>query len=400
MSNSTRPPVRLLQVLRSVDPAQGGPPECVRVIGLELERLGHTVEVLTLDAPGERFVADFPLPVHVMGPARGLYGYSPRLIPWLRANAREYDAVVVNGLWQFHGFATWRALHGGPVPYFVYPHGMLDPWFRRQYPLKHLKKWLYWPWADYRVLRDARAVLYTCEEERRGARESFWLYRAREQVVPFGTSTPPAGAAALREGFLVRWPELRGRRVLLFLGRIHEKKGCDLLLHAFAGLAAAAPDWQLVMAGPDDTDWARGLKHLAETLGIASRVCWTGMLRDELKWGAFYAAECFVLPSHQENFGIAVAEALGCGVPVLISNRVNIWHEIEQGQAGYVEEDTLAGARRLLQRWLQTPEEQRARLSQAARTLFASHFSASQMALGLLEVVQSNLVADTATLHG
>ena len=94
---------------------------------------------------------------------------APRLLSWLRENATRYDAVIVNGIWQYHSYATWLALHRSETPYFVFTHGMLDPWFKRRHPLKHLKKWLYWPWADYRVLRDAQAVIFTCEEERGGS---------------------------------------------------------------------------------------------------------------------------------------------------------------------------------------------------------------------------------------
>ena len=93
-------------------------------------------------------------------------------------NARpEYDAVIVHGIWQYNSFGVWRALAGTATPYFVFPHGMLDPWFKRTYPLKHMKKLLYWPWGEYRVLRDAAAVLFTSEEERQLARESFSLYQ-------------------------------------------------------------------------------------------------------------------------------------------------------------------------------------------------------------------------------
>ncbi|MEB0151131.1 glycosyltransferase, partial [Pseudomonas sp. CCC2.2] len=83
---------------------------------------------------------------------------------------------------------TWRALAKKKIPYFIFTHGMLDPWFKKNYPLKHLKKWLYWTWGEYRVLRDAKAVLFTCEEEKILARQSFWLYKANEVVTAFGTA--------------------------------------------------------------------------------------------------------------------------------------------------------------------------------------------------------------------
>jgi glycosyltransferase involved in cell wall biosynthesis len=357
---------------------------------LHLQQLGHTVELVTLDDPDQDFVRKFPLVVHALGPSHTGYRYNRRLVPWLRMHAREFDAIVVNGIWQYHSFGAWRALRRVGMPYFLFTHGMLDPWFKREYPFKHFKKWLYWPWSDYRVLRDAQAVLFTSEEERLAARSSFWLYRAREHVIAYGTTDPPANATELREQFLLAHPQLRNRRVLLFLGRIHVKKGCDLLIQSFASICATEPAVRLVMAGPDNTGWAEELKRLAQQLDIANRIIWPGMLQGEMKWGAFYSAEAFVLPSHQENFGIAVAEALGCGVPALISNRVNIWREVLSHGAGLVAPDTKEGTLQLLREWLSLSATQRSAMGQSARALFELRFTVNAMATELLEVVRGN----------
>ena len=383
--------MKLLHVLPSVDPKSGGPIEGVKQRGIRLQQLGHRAEVVTLDDPLQRFLEQFPLPVHALGPSLTGYRYNEGLVSWLRAHGREYDAVFVEGLWQYHSLGTWRALRAARVPYYVFPHGMLDPWFKHRYPFKHFKKWLYWPWAEYRVLRDAREVLFTSDQERLLARESFWLYRVHERVVAYGTSTPPGDADRLRTLFLAAHPELQGQRVLLFLGRIHEKKGCDLLIRAFARVAAAEPSLHLLMAGPDQTGWVASLQKLASNIGVASRITWPGMLRDESKWGALYSAEAFVLPSHQENFGIAVAEALGCGVPVLVSNKVNIWPEIEADGAGLVEIDTLEGTEALLRRWLALDAEARARIKMQAYQTFTCRYGVDAMANSLL-----NLVRETA----
>jgi glycosyltransferase involved in cell wall biosynthesis len=382
--------LKLLHVMPTVNPRGGGPIEGVRQRSLRLQQLGHSVEVVTLDDPNKEFLAEFPLTVHALGPSGGGYGYNAKLVPWLRTHARQYDAVIVNGLWQYHSFAAWRALQSMGIPYYVFTHGMLDPWFKRTYPLKHLKKWMYWPWAEYRVLRDARAVLFTSEEERLQARQSFWLYRAAERVVAYGTSAPPDNAAELRERFLASHTELRGRRILLFLGRLHEKKGCDLLIQAFAQIASAEPTLRLVMAGPDQTGWSSRLKETAQHLGVADRITWPGMLRGELKWGAFYSAEAFVLPSHQENFGIAVAEAMSCGLPVLISDKVNIWREIERDTAGLVESDTQLGTESLLRRWLAMLPESRLEMGRCARQSFMRRFTVEAMAGSLLEVLEGS----------
>jgi glycosyltransferase involved in cell wall biosynthesis len=294
---------------------------------------------------------------------------------------------VVNGIWQFHSLAAWRVLHGTSTPYVLFTHGMLDPWFKQHYPLKHLKKWMYWPWAEYRVLRDARAVLFTCDEERRLARRSFWLYRCNEVVVNYGTAQPLGDAQREREKFLEHHPELRGKRLILFVGRIHPKKGCDLLIEAFAAVLGKYPDWHLVMAGPDQVGWRQQLEWRATELGIAGRITWTGMISGTLKWGALRAAEVLVLPSHQENFGIVVAEALAVGVPALISNKVNIWREIAADDAGMVAPDSLAGTCQLLRSYLELPTAARLAMRDAARRCFARRFEIKQAARGLQSVL-------------
>lgn len=348
------------------------------------------MEVVSLDAPDDPWVREAPVPVHALGPGRGSYGYAPRFSSWIKERRAQFDAIIVHGLWQYSSFGVWRALAGTSTPYFVFPHGMLDPWFKRTYPAKHFKKLLYWPWAEYRVLRDAAAVLFTAEEERRLARESFALYRCREVVVNYGTAAP-GNLDRAREGFFAAHPRLQGRQFLLFLGRLHEKKGCELLIKAFIALRKSNPDFtlSLVMAGPcADEEYLGKLRTLGSEAGQS--ILFPGMLTGETKWGALSAAEAFVLPSHQENFGIAVVEALACATPVLISNKINIWREIEADGAGYVENDDQAGTSNLLTRWLATPAQNRAQMRQSARQCFANRFEIERATDSLLAVLAAH----------
>ncbi|CAB3807562.1 glycosyltransferase [Paraburkholderia caffeinilytica] len=381
--------MKILHLLASIDPRAGGPVEGVRRSGAAMQDAGHEIEVATCDAPGDTCLAAFPFPAHAFGPVNSRYSYSAQLAPWLAANANRFDAVIVHGLWQYHSLAAWKALRRSAVPYYVYVHGMLDPWFKQAYPLKHLKKWLYWPWAEYRVLRDARAVIFTTEEECARARQSFWLYRAHERIVPYGTTVPPLDAAPLREAFLHAVPGLRGKRIVLFLGRVHAKKGCDLLIDAFARVAGRDPSLHLVIAGPDETGWIASLRAQAQAGGIAHRISLPGMLQGDLKWGAFHASDVFVLPSHQENFGVAVAEALGCGLPALISDKVNVWREIEADGAGMVAPDTVDGTEKNLVRWLELDDTARAAMrAQAART-FEARFRIETMVSALTTLLET-----------
>lgn len=268
---------------------------------------------------------------------------------------------------------------------------MLDPYFRRSFPLKHLKKWLYWPWAEYRTLRDARAVLFTCEEECRLARQSFWLYQCREEVVGYGTSPPPVAREVALAEFFEAFPALLDRRIVLFLSRIHSKKGCDLLIESFARIVSTPgsdPRLQLVLAGPCVGGLGERLRALAQALGISNRITWTGMLSGAQKWGALYSAEVFALPSHQENFGIAVAEALACGTPVLISDQVNIWREIDADAAGFVEADTLNGTFALLKRWLALESPTCDQMRSAALACFEKRFDISTSAHHIMRRIE------------
>ena len=381
-------PLRLLHLISSVNPAAGGPIEGIRQLSSIYLSAGVEVEIASLDEPFSRFVQDFPLKVHALGPAYlGAYCYAPGLVGWLRENCTRYDCVIVNGLWQYHGFAAWLALRKTKTPYVVFTHGMLDPWFKRQYPLKHLKKWLYWPWGEYRSLRDAAAVLFTCEEEKLLAAQSFWLYRTNAIVVGYGTRRPTVDLEAVKERYLSEFPHLRNKRLLTFLGRIHPKKGCDLLIRAFAQTLSRDPDWHLVIVGPDQLGWQSEMVKLSQTLGIQDRITWPGLLLDDRKWGALAAAEAFVLPSHQENFGIAVVEALACSKPVLITDKINIWREIEEESAGLVRADTLAGTIELLETWMQIGDSERSAIARRALPCFNKHFDLETRSAAMLDLL-------------
>jgi len=243
--------VKILQLVQTLDPSVGGVATAVLSMSGGLARHGHQVEIVALDNPAAAWLGDVSLKVHALGPGWGGYRYSKNLLPWLRAHGAQYDCIIINGLWQHLSFATWRFCRAASIPYYVFPHGMLDPWFKRTFPLKHLKKWLYWPWAEYRVLRDAAAVIFTSEEERIQARKSFWFYRCNEEVSPLGVEAPPPSPSRSREVFLSRYPQLQGTRILLFLGRLHPKKGCDILIEALPRQSESEHPLSLVLAGPD-----------------------------------------------------------------------------------------------------------------------------------------------------
>ena len=378
--------MKILHVTPTLAAEGGGPSEAVRQLVSSYPDYGASAEIVCQDDPSFPQLSRFSVPVHGIGGRKGVYGYSPDLLHWLKENVRRFDAVVINGLWTYTSLAAGIATRGG-VPHVVFCHGMLDPWFNRRYPLKRLKKAIYWP-LQYWVLRNADAVMFTSTLERDLAPQSFWPNRWNAVVTPYGTSEPPGNLQDQRAAWDAKVPELRGRRFLLFLSRIHEKKGCDLLVEAFARLAPLHPDVDLVIAGPDQQALQSKLQEQAKALGIGNRIHWPGMLTGDLKWGAMRACEAFVLPSHQENFGIVVAEALACARPVLISNQVNIWQEIEKDRVGFVAPDTLEGTEELLRQWLSLDEPGRAEISSRTHATFVNRFSMSSAARLLVSLFE------------
>ena len=379
--------MKILRVIRSLEPARGGTVEGIVQMTPHLTRLGFKTSVISLDPPDASWFHNLPFKCYGFGPVASEYGYRRGLPERILNLAEQHDVVIIHGIWHHHAFATWRALKDSSIRYFVYPHGMLDPWFKRTYPLKHLKKWTYWPWADYRVLRDATGVLFTTRRELILARQSFCLYKANECLVGYGTSAPPDNPDVQVNDFYNQFPHLYGKRIILSLSRIHPKKGLDLLIDAFASVADKDPLLHLFIAGPGNAEFVASLKQRAKTLGINDKITWAGMITGDLKWGAFRCAELFCLPSHQENFGIAVAEALALGVPVAISSQVNIYGDVVAANAGLVFEDNLNDFIICLQKWLAFDDSAKERMSINASRLFNKRYNIEKVCENLALVV-------------
>jgi glycosyltransferase involved in cell wall biosynthesis len=260
------------------------------------------------------------------------------------------DMVIAHGLWQWPGVKAWKCFRKYKTPYMVFPHGMLDPWFKRSYPLKHIKKQIYWYWKQGKILQDAYRVCFTTEEERRLAQKTFKPYKANDMISGLGVSEPPSSKDTHLKAIYSLFPDFKNKKVLLYLGRFHPKKGVDLLINSF--LKQSKKNDILLLAGPlDNAD--PHLKYLKEqTHKNSNQIVWSGMLKDDLKWGALRMADALILPSHQENFGMVIAEALSVETPVFLTNKVNLWREVLDSGAGIVSDDDQGGIDHLIQQWV------------------------------------------------
>lgn len=376
---------KVLHLTRTMDPSDGGIVDGIRQLNICFRAMGYETEVITLDRPdapwtsssvGERLVGAGPSSAHaplakVLPLLR--YGFAPKFAELVRRAALESDIIIVHGLWSFVSMGALRGLRAANRPYYIFPHGMLDPWFQRTQGIKRLAKQLVWWLSDGKLFNGARAALFTTEDERSLAVGQFTPYRPNGVVVGFGATDHRNSASPERPAVLNAAPGVGDDRYLLFMGRIHPKKGCDILLQALGDAKDLSPI-HLVMAGPDQVGWTRELKALAAECGIADRVHWAGMVMGQDKHNLLRYADALILPSHQENFGVVVAEALSTSTPVLISNKVNVWREVAQCHAGLVEEDTREGAFKCIRDFLALGDAERREMSVHARQCFEQNF--------------------------
>lgn len=392
---------KLLHIIPSMDPKTGGPCQGIRNMHYVDER-DYEVEIICLDDSHALYINEGKIKKYALGKVQNRWQYAPLLVKWLVEHLPYYDAVIINGLWLYHSYAAWRAMRklmkkGSPKfpKIYVMPHGMLDPYFQKAPHrwLKAIRNWFYWKLIESKVVNDADGLLFTCEEELLLARTTFTPYTPKAEInIGYGIQEPPTYTEGLSKAFYDRLPQLEGKRYYLFMSRIHNKKGVDLLLKAYKimydNYYVGTSDFPLLLiAGPGmDTAYGKHMQQLANALfPNQEMVHFPGMVSGDAKWGAYYGAEAFILPSHQENFGIVVPEALACGIPVLITNKINIWREIQAGQGGFVEDDTLAGTIELLVQWEKLDGLAKDKMKKQAQEVYKQHFR--------IEVARERLIA-------
>ena len=399
--------MRTLYVIASMDPLTGGTAQAVRASIIELNKLNVYAEVVSLDEPDSLFLAKDSILIQALEAGKGPWCYSSKLLPWLKENIDRFDVVIINGLWLYPSYAVWKAIHylktnrakNTKTPkFFVMPHGMLDPWFQHaeKREWKAVRNWLYWKLIERKIINDADGLLFTCETEMLLARKPFRPYHPKKEInIGYGIEEPPPVCDSMHKAFLEKCPEVRNQPYLLFLSRIHPKKGLDLLLQAYSDIALAKPAMivnmpTLVVAGPGlETSYGQDMVGMvAKNHWLNGKILFPGMLSGDAKWGALYGCEAFILPSHQENFGIAVVEALACKKPVLLSNQVNIWREIEAGGGGLVANDSVDGTKQLLANWFNLSDERKQLMGNKARVVFETYFYIKQTTTRLLDALQ------------
>ena len=331
--------MKVSHVIGSAASRYGGPQRFVKDVCRGLASRGHDVTLITtdLDGPGRidrralqaevgreinLVVCPVTPPIH--------YAFSPALVGAAKSAFTEADVVHIHGLYQFHSLVAGRAARRIGKPYVLHPHGALTRYHRSK---KRWKKRPYELLVERRNLSRAAAIVHTTVSESVEFADAF--NNSHGVVVPY-----PVDPALLNTGGWprsgARWDSLRNTYVVLFLGRISEKKGLDVLVEAFARVAVEHDTAQLVVAGPDDEGLREDIERRVARHGISHRVAFPGLVTGAEKRELLEVSDVFVLPSEDESFGIAVAEAMACSVPVVVAPGVALSAEIGGADAGVV----------------------------------------------------------------
>jgi glycosyltransferase involved in cell wall biosynthesis len=416
-----KPYIKILHVLSTMDPKEGGVVQAAKMMISGLPKDKVLNEIVSLDNAKSSYLNDSSVVIHALGEYSGPWRYNKRVASWLMANLAYFDCVIVHGIWHYPGYATRVALKklsrgasGTKLPkLMVMPHGMLDPYFQRatNRKLKALRNVIFWKLLEEKLINNADALLFTCDEEMTLAHIPFKPYSPKKEfVVGLGLAAPTLYNDSMKVAFEQSCPSLNKSPFILFLGRIDEKKGVDMLLKAYAKLIKVKESDpsnipilgvipKLVIAGPGlDTPYGRKMEaFVLNDINLRNMVIFPGMLTGDAKWGAFYLSEAFILPSHQENFGIAVVEALACSVPVLISNQVNIWREINEMGGCYVSTDTVEGTFKLLEFWDKSSYKQKQAMSRNALQAYNKYFASAPAAKKLLNAIKETNIINPIT---
>jgi glycosyltransferase involved in cell wall biosynthesis len=331
--------MRVLHVLPSIAPSHGGPSSALIGLSQALSERDVDSETITTDLGHDdehdlkygrlvEFngvnVRYFPRLFPTWLPRD--FALSPQLARWLKAHIRNYDIVNIHGLFSYPNSIAAHIAYRAGVPFVIRPCGMLDPWCLKQ---GRIKKSAYLKLFDKNLLRHAAAISFTTEEEAKLA------YRVKHQsngvVIPLGVKLIEDGSQKQED-----FPFPGDKKIILFLSRLDQKKGLDLLLPSLVRLGDARDDFLCVIAGSGDETYEAKIKAEVKTKKLEDVVWLSGFVKGNQKYQLLKRAHCFVLPSYQENFGISVVEAMSAGCPVIISDQVNIHREVSDSCAGRV----------------------------------------------------------------
>ncbi|WP_198470857.1 glycosyltransferase [Acetomicrobium sp. S15 = DSM 107314] len=381
--------MKVLHVAASLSHNWGGPARSVRGLTKGLMQKGVEVAVFALDNPqkSEREVGFESVEARLFKQdwlSKIWTAHSSALDRALQGEVQRYDLLHIHEIWHHPHFAAYRAAKKFNKPYVVSVRGALDPWCLNY---KGFKKRVYAAFIQQRMLNRAAAIHALVQNEVKDIR-AFGVH-SPVVVIPNGIDPEEFRELPEKEEIEKLYPELKGKNVVLFLGRIHPKKGLDILAKAFGVIAKERDDIRLIVAGPDNEGYQKQVEQILEVQEVRHKCIFTGMLTGEQKLAALSRADIFVLPSYSEGFSMAILEVLACGLPVVITHQCN-FPEVAEANAGIVIDPDVDQLTAALYKLIENPEL-RGEMGSNGRRLVMEHFTWDRIAEQMMELYQSVL---------
>jgi glycosyltransferase involved in cell wall biosynthesis len=385
--------MRILQIVPSISLIYGGPSQMVLGLAPALAKAGVKVTVITTDSNGDNGQAPLDVPLNQPVAQDGYeiiyfrcapfrrYKFSLDLLKWLNHHAHDFDLAHIHALFSPVSSAAATICRQKNLPYILRPLGTLDPAdLRKKQQLKNL----YVAMIEHANLAGAAAVHFTSTQEAKIS-ERFGV-KTKDLVIPLGVNPPILANEDVRS----HWGISKDKPVILFMSRIDPKKGLELLIPALEELLTAGYDFHFVLAGtnPQDPSYEDKIKTQIANSSLRSHTTITGFVTGVAKASLLQTADLFVLPSYYENFGIAVAEAMVAGTPVVISDQVHIYQQVEDSASGWVGTTDTQSLVELLKQALSNPAE-RQRRGENARNYALENFSWQAIALQMIQAYKS-----------
>ncbi len=374
--------MKILSVSAVFPPAwrYGGPAVTAHAVAKAMIRQGHHVfAVCTADKSDSSFVLDTKtewdgVPViYCSRKASPIPFYSPSLQKEVASCVAAYDVVIIRSSWTYVGPAASRECLKAGIPYLAYPEGNFNPWAWRR---RRLRKALFWHFFDKRYFQQAAAIVALTGAEADSIRRIGLTNRI--EVIPNGVDVRRFANGITRRQLEEKLPQIRSRRIVLFLGRLHPIKGIAALVTAFKWVRAQHADAILVVAGPDENGYRKKLEHQAYHEGLLEDTLFLGLVVGDLKVGLLRHSEVFVLPSYSEGFPITVLEALASHLPVILTKNCHV-PEVAAAGAG-IEVDTSPRQIANALSALLSDDSMRVQMGENASRLAAKRFSWNRVA--------------------
>ena len=375
--------MRVLHVVTGLSPDDGGPATSVQGLTSALVQEGIHCEIFTIRRQGfgAGVIPPPHVPIHQFEAgflARFWNAYSKRLAQalWDRMESGAFDLIHAHEPWHYPGFVAFRAARTHNVPYVLSPHGALEAWCLRH---KALKKSVYMKMIQGHILQSADAIHALTNEEMK--RISELGYKTPVFVDPNGIDPAPFECLPDASEFLTAHPELSGKRVILYMGRLHPKKGLNVLARSYASLFHTFKDVALLVAGWDEVGTRKRMEATLKASSALDGTVFTGTLTGKDKLAALACADLFVLSSYAEGFSMAILETLAAGLPVVISKPCN-FPEVSEYGAGFVVEPNDASVTEAI-RTLLSDDTLRARMGRNGRKLVRERYSWQSVAASM-----------------